>query len=146
MIELRDVFFRYREGEFELGIPELRIARGDQVAVIGPSGSGKTTLLHLVAGIVLPERGVIEVDGVGVTAIGDAARRDFRIRRLGLVFQEFALLEHLSVLDNVTLPYRISPSLQLECELRQDEAHELGFARRRLLQHRDDGQATPRRQ
>ena len=75
MIKLRDVFFRYREGEFELRIPELRIARGDHVAVIGPSGSGKTTLLHLVAGIVPPERGVIEVDGVGVTAIGDGLLR-----------------------------------------------------------------------
>ena len=124
MIALRDVFFRYREGEFELRIPELRIARGDQVAVIGPSGSGKTTLLHLVAGIVPPERGVIEVDRVGVTAIGDAARRDFRIRRLGLVFQEFALLEHLSVLDNVLLPYRISPSLRLDAEVRR-RTHQL---------------------
>lgn len=124
MIKLRDVFFRYRDSEFELRIPELRIARGDHVAVIGPSGSGKTTLLHLVAGIVPPERGVIEVDGVGVTAIGDAARRDFRIRRLGLVFQEFALLEHLSVLDNVMLPYRISPSLRLDAEVRR-RTHQL---------------------
>ena len=123
MIELRDVFFRYREGEFELRIPELRIARGDHVAVIGPSGSGKTTLLHLVAGIVPPERGVIEVDGVEITAIGDAARRDFRIRQFGLVFQEFALLEHLSVLDNVTLPYRISPSLRLGDEVRRRAHH-----------------------
>lgn len=124
MIELRDVFFRYREGEFELRIPELRIDRGDQVGVIGPSGSGKTTLLHLVAGIVLPLRGVIEVDDVTITEIGDATRRDFRIRHMGLVFQEFALLEHLSVLDNVLLPYRISPSLRLDADARH-RAHEL---------------------
>ncbi len=124
MIELREISFRYRDGEFELRIPELRVARGDQVGVIGPSGSGKTTLLHLIAGILLPERGEIEADGVSITGMGDSARRDFRIRRLGLVFQEFALLEHLSVLDNVLLPYRITPSLRLDAEVRR-RAHEL---------------------
>ena len=119
MIDLRDVFFRYREGEFELRIPELRIARGEQVAVIGPSGSGKTTLLHLIAGIVLPEGGAVTADGVAMTQIGDAARRNFRIRRMGLVFQEFALLEHLNVLDNVLLPYRITPALHLDVPVRR---------------------------
>ena len=64
-----------------------------------------------VAAIVSPERGRIVVDEVGVSALGGAARRRFRIERMGLVFQEFALLEHLSVLDNVTLPSRISPAL-----------------------------------
>ncbi len=124
MIELREISFRYRDGEFELRIPELRVARGDQVGVIGPSGSGKTTLLHLIAGILLPERGEIEADGASISGMGDSARRDFRIRRLGLVFQEFALLEHLSVLDNVLLPYRITPSLRLDAEARR-RAHEL---------------------
>ena len=119
MIELRDVFFRYREGEFKLQIPQLRIARGEHVGVIGPSGSGKTTLLHLIAGIELPERGVVEADGVTITGIGDAARRNFRIRRMGLVFQEFALLEHLNVLDNVLLPYRITPALRLDASARR---------------------------
>ena len=119
MIEVRDVFFRYREGEFELRIQELRIARGEQVAVIGPSGSGKTTLLHLIAGIVLPEGGAVTADGVAMTQIGDAARRNFRIRRMGLVFQEFALLEHLNVLDNVLLPYRITPALHLDAPARR---------------------------
>jgi putative ABC transport system ATP-binding protein len=124
MIELRDVLFRYREGEFELRVPELAVARGEQVGVIGPSGSGKTTLLQLIAGIVLPERGHIEADGVAVHELPDARRRDLRITRMGLVFQEFALLEHLSVLDNVLLPYRITPSLRLDAEAR-DRAREL---------------------
>ncbi len=114
MIELRDVLFRYREGEFELRIPGLKLARGEQVGLIGPSGSGKTTLLHLIAGIERPERGRIAVDGNVMSELSDASTRAFRICKLGLVFQEFALLEHLSVLDNVLLPYRITPVLELD--------------------------------
>jgi len=119
MIRLTDLEFHYREGEFALRIPELAVGRGERVAVIGPSGSGKTTLLHLIAGIATPADGRVETGGVEVTALDDAARRDFRIHRVGLVFQEFELLEYLSVLDNVLLPYRINPSLRLDAGVRQ---------------------------
>ncbi len=119
MIELSDVLFRYRDGEFELRIPELTLARGEQVGLIGPSGSGKTTLLHLVAGIERPERGRIAVDGTAMSELSDASTRAFRIHKLGLVFQEFALLEHLSVLDNVLLPYRITRVLELDATARR---------------------------
>jgi ABC-type lipoprotein export system ATPase subunit len=119
MIRLTELEFRYREGEFALRIPELAVGRGERVAVIGPSGSGKTTLLHLIAGIATPADGRVETGGVEVTALDDAARRDFRIHRVGLVFQEFELLEYLSVLDNVLLPYRINRSLRLDAGVRQ---------------------------
>jgi ABC-type lipoprotein export system ATPase subunit len=76
-------------------------------------GSGKTTLLHLMAGILAPRRGSVVTDGVELSALGDAERRAFRVARVGLVFQEFELLEYLSVLDNVLLPYRIHPGLPL---------------------------------
>ena len=51
MIALRDCFFRRAQGDFHITIPELTVARGEQVALIGDSGSGKTTVLHLIAGI-----------------------------------------------------------------------------------------------
>ncbi len=124
MVEVSDVLFRYREGEFELRVPGLELARGEQVGLIGPSGSGKTTLLHLVAGIERPERGRIAVDGTAMSELSDASTRAFRIHKLGLVFQEFALLEHLSVFDNVLLPYRITPVLELNATTRQ-RAHSL---------------------
>ena len=63
--------------------------------------------------------------------LGDAARRDFRIANVGLVFQDFALLEYLSVLDNILLPYRISPSLRLDDAARnraRQVASEVGIA------------------
>ena len=119
MITIRDLEFRYAEGDFFLGIPELRIERGQTVAFIGPSGSGKTTLLNLIAGIVLPRAGRITTDGVELTALDDTGRRNFRIRRVGLVFQEFELLEYLSVLDNILLPYRINRSMRLDGAVRE---------------------------
>ena len=118
-IRIQDLHFRYRDGDFALRIPELTVQPGERVAVIGPSGSGKTTLLHLVAGIATPEAGRIRTSGAELSALDDAARRAFRVQRVGLVFQEFELLEYLSVLDNVLLPYRIHPALRLDAAVRE---------------------------
>lgn len=101
------------------------------MAVIGPSGSGKTTLLNLIAGIRLPQKGKVVTAETDVTALGDAERRDFRIKRLGLIFQEFELLEYLTVLDNILLPYRITGALALEPAVRsraKELAQEVGLA------------------
>jgi len=122
MISVSELRFRYPEGEFELNIPSLEVENGETVAVIGPSGSGKTTLLHLMAGIRLPQEGKVTTDEVEVTALDDGARRDFRIRRIGMVFQEFELLEYLTVLDNILLPYRINGSLKLDRSVRERAA------------------------
>jgi putative ABC transport system ATP-binding protein len=119
MISISDLSFRYPEGEFELRVPDLQIRAGEMVAVIGPSGCGKTTLLHLMAGIRTPQAGKVVTDDVEVTALGDGGRRDFRIRRIGMVFQEFELLEYLTVLDNILLPFRINASLKLDPRVRE---------------------------
>jgi len=119
--------FRYDDGTFRLHVPDLVVAQGSATAFIGPSGSGKTTLLNLVSGIVLPRTGSIEVDGVDVTALSESARRDFRASRIGLVFQEFELLEYLSVLDNVLLPYRVNRALRLD-DAARDRATRLAAA------------------
>ncbi len=123
IVRVVDLHFRYAEGGFALHIPELAVAAGEAVAVIGPSGSGKTTLLHLVAGIVLPEQGRVTTQGVEVSDLDDAARRVFRARQIGLVFQEFELLEYLDVLDNILLPYRINASLSLDGTVRERALH-----------------------
>jgi len=122
MIELEDLEFRYGEGDFRLRIRKLTVERGSRVAVVGPSGSGKTTFLHLVAGISMPRTGRVLTSGIEVTALDDAARRAFRIRNIGLVFQEFELLEYLNVLDNILLPYRIDPVLRLDPGVRERAA------------------------
>jgi putative ABC transport system ATP-binding protein len=118
-IRIRDLQFRYRDGDFALRIPGLCIHPGERVAVIGPSGSGKTTLLHLVAGIATPEAGRIQTAGTELVGLDDAARRAFRVQHVGLVFQEFELLDYLTVLENVLLPYRMHPALHLDASVRQ---------------------------
>jgi putative ABC transport system ATP-binding protein len=118
VIELRGVHFAYRGGSFGLDIPSFRVQSGERLAVIGPSGSGKTTLLNLIAGILTPVRGNVEVAGIKVSVLGDARRRDFRIRNIGFVFQDFELLDYLTVLDNILHPYRIS-ALRLDRSVRE---------------------------
>jgi putative ABC transport system ATP-binding protein len=119
MIEVDNVSFAYRVGGFRIDIPKLGVEAGEKVALIGPSGGGKTTLLHLLAGVLVPSAGRIVVGGTDVAALGSEDRQDYRALRMGMVFQEFELLAYLDVIDNVLLPYRISPVLTLD-----DEAHE----------------------
>ena len=118
MIQITNLEFHYKTGDFSLRIPELSIDDGSQVAVIGPSGSGKTTLLHLLAGILTPERGRVIVDAVPINTLTDAGRRDFRITNIGFIFQDFELLDYLNVLDNILHPYRITGALKLDREVR----------------------------
>ena len=119
MITIRSLEFRYPDTDFSLHIPDFQVGAQEKVAVIGPSGSGKTTLLNLVAGILVPEQGEVYCNGSEISALGDADRRDFRIARIGFVFQDFELLEYLSVLDNVLHPYRITKALTLTRGVRE---------------------------
>jgi putative ABC transport system ATP-binding protein len=119
MIRIDDLEFRYGEGEFRLRVPSLEVQSGSATACIGPSGSGKTTLLNLVSGIIAPQHGRIFTNDVEVSSLSDEERRSFRIKTVGLVFQEFELLDYLTVLDNILLPYRINPALQLSPGVRQ---------------------------
>ncbi len=118
MIRIEGLEFSYAGGGFRLSLPELSVEGGETVAIVGPSGSGKTTLLHLIAGIERPVAGRIRVGETDLTALGEARRRDFRIRNIGLVFQEFELLDYLDAEGNILLPYRIHPALALTAAVR----------------------------
>ena len=118
MIKVENVTFAYRIGGFRIDIPQLDISAGEKVAVIGPSGQGKTTLLHLLSGVLVPSAGRVVVDGIEVSRLSREDRQDYRALRLGMVFQEFELIEYLDVIDNVLLPYRISPVLTLNAQAR----------------------------
>ena len=122
MIEIRDLRFRYPGGTFRLDIPSFHVCRGEKLAVIGPSGSGKTTLLNLASGILTPERGELRVADTVVSALSDARRRDFRIRNIGFIFQDFELLDYLNVWDNILHPYRISGALRPQTAVRERAA------------------------
>jgi len=124
MIRAESLEFAYPQGDFFLRIADFSVASGERIAVVGPSGSGKSTLLYLIAGILVPRAGRVEVDGRAVSALGDAERRAFRAASVGFVFQDFELVDYLNVLDNILHPCRISGALALDAAAR-DRAHEL---------------------
>jgi len=124
MISLQNVTFQYREDGFTLDVPHLEIKAGSKTAVVGPSGSGKTTFLRLLSGIAMPGKGNIRIGPTEISSLSDSDRRDFRISRIGFVFQEFELIEYLSVLENILLPFYINGSMDLTDEVR-DRATDL---------------------
>jgi len=83
---------------------DLDIARADSLAVMGPSGCGKTTLLHVLAGILAPTSGTVQLDGQDLASLGDRRRTLLRRSRFGFVFQDGQLLPELTALENVILP------------------------------------------
>jgi putative ABC transport system ATP-binding protein len=147
VIEVRDLAFAYGDGDFELRLADLRIGAGATAAFVGPSGCGKTTLVHLIAGILRPARGRIAVFGRDLGEMGEAERRRLRIQRIGLVFQQFELLDYLDVRDNILLANMINRALPPARRMRavaEALASSLGLGGR--LRHRPDQLAQGERQ
>jgi cell division transport system ATP-binding protein len=106
MLELDEVCFRYGRGTDILRDVSFRLHRGAFSFLTGPSGAGKTTLLRLLFLALRPSQGRIRMFGEDVTRVGRSALPPLR-RRVGVVFQEFRLLDHLTTFENVALPLRV---------------------------------------
>lgn len=109
-LHLRGLTFAFDKADGPvLEIDSLTISPSEKVFLKGASGSGKSTLLGLIAGILTPQSGEIEVLGEDLVAMNAAQRDAFRAARLGVIFQMFNLLPYLPVGANITLPCRFSP-------------------------------------
>ena len=102
MLSTSALTFSYPNGT-PFVFPDLNVAANQAVLVLGNSGKGKTTLLHLLAGLMDPTGGTIELDGTALATLKGSARDRFRGKNIGLVFQQSQFLRSISVLDNLRL-------------------------------------------
>lgn len=131
MIRCKNLRFRYPTESFQLSLDEFFVGNGETVALIGPSGCGKTTLMNLISGILTPAEGEITVNGVLVSELAVAARQRFRLATVGLVPQNFELLEYLTIRENILVPFRVSSLLRFSGEIAdrcEDLAERAGIA------------------
>ena len=108
LIELRNVYKIYSEGlESEVRALDgvsLEVERGEFVAVVGQSGSGKSTMMNVLGCLDIPTRGTYRLDGVDVRELSDKELSRIRNKQIGFIFQQYNLIQNLTVLENVELP------------------------------------------
>ncbi len=110
-LDARDLYRFYHAGDDEtlaLRGVSLSVERGELVAITGPSGSGKSTLLACLAGLDEPDGGMVRIDGVALSRRSEQERTRLRGRSIGMLFQSANLVQHLSVVGNVTLAQRLA--------------------------------------
>lgn len=97
----------YRRGKIivsALNGVDISVASGEVVGIVGPSGSGKTTLLNLIGGLDRPTRGKVIIDGMDLNQLDDARLAEYRLRKVGFIFQFYNLIPTMTALENVELP------------------------------------------
>ncbi len=124
VVRLRDVTKSYGTGSARTQVlrgVSLDVDKGELLALVGQSGSGKSTLLNIIGGLDQPDQGEVEVLGVDTVKAGDSRRARLRNQSIGFVFQAFNLMDHLTCLDNVTIPSQFRPDSR-EVQARGREA------------------------
>ncbi|HLL22753.1 MAG TPA: ABC transporter ATP-binding protein [Kofleriaceae bacterium] len=107
VVRLRDVTKSYGAGAAKTQVlrgVSFDVQPGEFLALVGQSGSGKSTLLNIIGGLDQPDAGDVEVLGIDTIKAGDAKRAKLRNQNIGFVFQAFNLMDHLTCLQNVTIP------------------------------------------
>ena len=110
MLAARDLTKEYQSGTSALAVLRnvtFDIPQGTFVSIVGPSGSGKTTLLGLLAGLDLPSRGAVLLDGADLTRLDEDARAKLRGAKVGFIFQSFQLIPTLTAAENVQVPLEL---------------------------------------
>ena len=107
ILKVEDLVKYYGEGENQVRAVDhtsLQIERGKFTAIVGRSGSGKSTLLHLIGGLDRPDSGKVWIDGTDIYSRKDDKLAQFRRKKIGFIFQDFYLMDSLSVEENIMLP------------------------------------------
>ena len=109
MIKTESLKFSY-DGKKYFEFPDINLDSGENLLIIGNSGIGKTTLLHLLAGILKPESGLINVSGIDISKFSDTELDKFRGDNIGIVFQKPHFISSLTINENLKLAQYLSPS------------------------------------
>lgn len=120
-LHVTDLRFAYPGDAFRLHVPKLEIEAGQTLALAGPSGAGKSTLVRLLTGLLKPTSGQVRLGDSHVDALSLEQRRAFRLRHVGLVFQDFALLDYLTVIENILLPHQFKGGADAAVRRRSQE-------------------------
>jgi polar amino acid transport system ATP-binding protein len=116
LVELEGIHLSFSDNQVLKGI-DLTVNKGDAVSIIGPSGSGKSTILRCINGLLIPQSGKITVGGTRVDQLKTEAERIALRKRIGIVFQQFNLFPHLTVMENITIaPIKILGTPKAEAE------------------------------
>ncbi|WP_205686995.1 ABC transporter ATP-binding protein [Chitinophaga rhizosphaerae] len=107
MIQTSELTYTYPGGR-QIRFPDLACRRGETLLITGPSGSGKTTLLHLLAGLIRPADGTVNVAGTPIGSLSTPKMDAFRGQHIGIIFQRSHFIGSLSVADNLLLPLRLT--------------------------------------
>lgn len=106
-INLGKIYGKKETSVHALKDTNLKVNKGEFVAIIGPSGSGKSTLLHLIGGLERPSAGTIKIDGQDICCLNDKKLAEYRRKKIGFVFQQYNLIPVLNVRDNIELPLKL---------------------------------------
>ncbi|OXX83964.1 peptide ABC transporter ATP-binding protein [Paraclostridium benzoelyticum] len=106
-INLGKIYGKKETAVHALNDANLKINKGEFVAIVGPSGSGKSTFLHLVGGLERPSNGTIKVDGQDICCLSDKELARYRRQKVGFVFQQYNLIPVLNVAENIELPVKL---------------------------------------
>ena len=105
VIEINDLLFEWNnKKQFSLKIKELKIQNKKKIIIFGRSGSGKSTLLNLISGILSPSSGTLCVKNIEINQLSQKKKDQFRANNIGVIFQQFNILDYLSPLQNILLP------------------------------------------
>lgn len=120
IIEAKKIIKTYTNGSVETHVLkgiDLSVKKGEWLAIMGKSGAGKSTLLYQISLLDTPTSGSIHLEGRDVISMSDDARTDFRLAELGYVFQDYALLPELDVMENVMVPLLMKGMSDKEAKL-----------------------------
>ncbi len=102
MIKITDVSKQF-PNETAIDYSDITFEKGKSYMLLGASGCGKSTLLNMIAGILSPEKGIIEIAGEDMTKKSQKQKDKFRIEKIGYIFQDFKLIDEMTVMDNISI-------------------------------------------